>query len=408
MAFTRRTLLQRAGTVGLVSLTSGIKSAFASSALQKPLIVINLRGALDGLHTAPPLGDPLYSSARGALALSLGEDRLHGASKLDGLFGLHTALKNFGTLYTNKEALIVHAVASPYRDRSHFDAQDLIENGSPLPYSVRTGWLNRALGLLATYQDGQAVCVGSSLPLMLQGPAKTASWSPSSLPDVESDTLARLMHLYQNDPALSEPLAEALRLEKMLAGGIVMPETSAMPASANITGGLRAGRQTLQVKATLAVKLMLEANGPKTILIEGSGWDTHAGQAAAMAFWLSDLDQAIFTFKQGLGALWSETMLVVITEFGRTVAVNGTGGTDHGTGTLALIAGGAVHGGKVLADWPGLQNTKLYQGRDLMPTTDLRSVLKGVLMSHWGIDPTLLSQTVFPGSAKIRPLEGIA
>jgi uncharacterized protein (DUF1501 family) len=407
MMLTRRALLHASGMAGLAGFMPNIRAAYAASVQQKPLIVINLRGALDGLHVVPPLADPAYSTARRALALSLGDDRLHGASKLDSFFGLHTALKNFGALYQNREALVVHAVASPYRDRSHFDAQDLIENGSPHPYGLRTGWLNRALSLMASYEEGKAVCVGSALPLMLQGSAKTASWSPSSLPDVGDDTLARLMQLYQSDPAFSQPFLEALKLETMVADATMENQVPTMMPPAGIGGGFRAGRQALQTKAAIAVKLMREANGPTTILLEGGGWDTHAGQAGAMAYWLTDLDQAIQTFKQGLGALWSQTMLVVITEFGRTVAVNGTGGTDHGTGTLSFIAGGAIRGGRVLADWPGLQSAQLYQGRDLAPTTDLRSVLKGVLISHWNLNPDQLANSVFPESEKIKPLEGL-
>lgn len=370
---------------GLAAGVLPARLAFAAPPEDRRLVLILLRGAMDGIGTIIPYGDPAYAPARGALALAPGA----GARKLDGLFAAHEALAHFSALYAKGEALAVHAVASPYRDRSHFDAQNVLETGASRAYETGSGWLNRALGLI---KAPEAVAVGSALPVVLQGAARAGSWSPPLLEGVDAALLDRLMPLYGEDPALAQSLAEARRLAD-LAGG-------AEPA-----GGRR--RLRLTGSADVANRLMAAPGGPRIVVIESGGWDTHAQQPGALTRALADLDGALASLASGAGSAWDRTVVAVITEFGRTVAVNGTGGTDHGTGSAALLAGGAVRGGQVVADWPGLKPADLYENRDLKPTLDLRAFLKGVLADHLGIDPPALGSLVFPGSAQVRPLDGL-
>jgi uncharacterized protein (DUF1501 family) len=381
------THLSRRSLLGAALAAVPLRYAHAASLGRKRLIVITLRGGLDGLHWLPAYGDPAYAKARGALALSPGA----GALKLDSLFGLHAAMPQLAARYAAGQALFLHAVASPYRERSHFDAQNLLESGGTAPYRLQSGWLNRTLAALP---DARAVAVGAAMPLLLQGPAPASSWSPSTLPDVAEDTLTRLARLYAGDAQLDMPLRAALKLDAV---------------AGSDSGNAMGGRRGLALAATagIAVRLMREPQGPNIVAIEGGGWDSHAGQAAMLSARLGDLDQALATLNGGLKTAWRDTVAVVITEFGRTVAVNGTGGTDHGTGMAALLLGGGVKGGRVLADWPGLAPSALLDGRDVRPTNDLRALLKGVLSEHLGLDPGQLARSIFPDSGSVAPLSGL-
>ena len=396
------------------------------------LVVVILRGALDGLAAVPPYGDRDYAGLRREFALRPPGEK-GGALPLDGFFGLHPSLSFLGQCYAARELTVLHALASPYRDRSHFDGQDVLESGTPRPHASPSGWLNRALA--AAPQAGQretGVALGQNVPLLMRGPAAVTSWSPSKLTALDDDTLARITDLYAADPLLSTRLADALAANAIAAEsaggeadmtGAAAPAMSATPAGSGAAPGAKAAaaagagagagaannaRYAEVVRA--AAGFLSQDDGPKVAVFDTTGWDTHANEGGAegqLAGRLAALDAGLATLKQGLGPAWRHTAVLLITEFGRTAAINGTRGTDHGTATMALLVGGAVAGGRVIADWPGLATRSLYQGRDLAPTLDLRAVLKGVLDEHLSVPTRALEQTVFPDSSRVRPLRGL-
>ena len=379
------------------------KFARAADGRDPRTITVILRGALDGLATVAPVGDPDYATLHGAIALT--RDGPHAAPMLDSFFALHPSMPEFSRMYANKQAAVVHAVSTPYRDRSHFDGQDVLESGFAGPGRVQSGWLNRALQALPQGERvAGALAVGPTTPLVLRGSAPTVGWAPVALPQADDDTAMRLIELYKHrDVALATSLSQGIALEKQAQGDdIKRDDMKARPA-----GGPPA--QMRQV-ARGAAKLMAADDGPRIAALAFDGWDTHAnegGSVGRLANLLSGLDGALAEFESGLGPHWRDTVIVVATEFGRTARINGTEGTDHGTGTIALLAGGAVKGGRVIADWPSLKAASLYEGRDLAPTTDLRAVIKGVLADHLGISERALADAVFPDSAAAKPMKGL-
>jgi uncharacterized protein (DUF1501 family) len=368
----------------------------ASADVEGRFVLVILRGALDGLAAVPAYGDGIYAGKRGALAITAPQ------YKLDGTFALHPSLVHLHERYLAKELIAFHAVASPYRDRSHFDGQDLLENGTPQPKAAHDGWLNRLLPTLtASAQRGTdrvAMALSQNVPLVLRGGARVGSWAPSRLPPADTDTLQRIADMYSSDEYFATRLQTALAAEDV-AGGASMDG-----------GGRRDPLNGIGPLASAAGKFLADPDGPRIAVIEATGWDTHANQGAEngqLANRLRGLDQGLEDLRVALGDAWSRTAILVVTEFGRTVAVNGTRGTDHGTATIAFLAGGAVAGGRVVTDWPGLATSALYQGRDLRPTLDLRSICKGVLASHLGARERDLEGRVFPDSSAARPLEGL-
>jgi uncharacterized protein (DUF1501 family) len=374
------------------------KFARAADGRDPRLIVVILRGALDGLATVAPVGDPDYAGLHGSIALSANGP--HAAVMLDSFFALHPAMPEFARMYREKHAAVIHAVATSYRDRSHFDGQDVLESGFAGPGRVQSGWLNRALEALPKGERVMSgLAVGPTTPLVLRGAAPTVGWSPVALPQADDDTAMRLVELYQHrDPALATALTQGLQLEKAAQGDDMKPKPGANPVA------------QMRLVARGAAKLMAADDGPRIAALAFDGWDTHAnegGPVGRLAQLLSGLDGALAEFESGLGAHWRDTVVVIATEFGRTVHINGTDGTDHGTGTIALLAGGAVKGGRVISDWPSLKPASLYQGRDLLPTTDLRTVIKGVLHDQFGLAERVLAETVFPDSAAAKPMQGL-
>jgi uncharacterized protein (DUF1501 family) len=383
-------------------LTTRLAFAHASERQARFVLVI-MRGALDGLAAVPPYGDRDYAQLRREYALHAPGER-GGALPLDGFFGLHPALNFMQQCYAARELTVLHALASPYRERSHFDGQDVLENGSPRPHALATGWLNRALAAAPTPRQREAgVALGQNVPLVMRGPAAVTSWSPSKLGALDDDTLARITDLYAGDPLLATRLADALAANAMVDGG---GESAMEPAQAAAAPANNA-RYTEIVHA--AGGFLRQPDGPKVAVFDTTGWDTHANEGGAegqLAGRLGALDKALATLRQELGPAWSDTAVLLVTEFGRTAAINGTRGTDHGTATVAFLVGGAVAGGRVIADWPGLSTGALYQGRDLAATLDLRSVLKGLLTEHLSV-PAGALDTVFPDSAAAKPLRGL-
>jgi uncharacterized protein (DUF1501 family) len=398
-------------------LTSRVTFARAGERNARFVVVI-MRGALDGLAAVPPYGDPDYAGLRREVALHA-PGAAGGALPLNGFFGLHPALNFMQQCYAARELAVLHAVASPYRDRSHFDGQDVLEGGSPRAHATQTGWLNRALTQLPGRHSGElGVALGQNVPLVMRGPAGVASWSPSKMPALDEDTLARITDLYAPDPLLSVRLADALAADALIgADATEAPAGMSVAAPQTLSTGANAQAPRAQAYTAryaevtrAAAGFLRQEDGPKVAVFDTSGWDTHANEGGAegqLAGRLAALDAGLATLKQELGAVWADTAVLLITEFGRTAAVNGTRGTDHGTGAAAFLLGGAVAGGRVIADWPGLSTRALYQGRDLAPTLDLRCVFKGILQDHLAVPARALDEQVFPDSGAAKPLRGL-
>jgi uncharacterized protein (DUF1501 family) len=377
----RRSLL-RSGALGSLALGLVPRMAFAKAATERRFVFIIQRGACDGLSVIAPVGDPAFAGQRGDLARDFDD-----APKLDSMFALHPSLVKTAALYQGGQALFAHAVASPYRDRSHFDGQNVLETGGANAYQVRDGWLNRLLGVLPA-DEARAIAVAATVPMALRGPNKVSSYAASYLPDASADMMQRVSMLYASDSQLHALWSEAIATDKL-------------------AGGIADARQNAAATGTLAAKLLTPADGARIAMIETTGWDTHTGQRGRLATQLKALDAMLDALHAGLGSLWSDTLVLVATEFGRTVAINGTGGTDHGTASAAMLLGGAVKGGRVVADWPGLKPTQLYQGRDLKPTTPLDALIGGAVAEHFAVAPDRAMAALFPPSAKVAAINGL-
>jgi uncharacterized protein (DUF1501 family) len=374
-------------------------------------LTIVLRGALDGLAAVAPVGDPDWVRLRGDKALLI--DGANPALALDGFFALNPAMPELHRLYRAGQATIVHAAATPYRERSHFDGQDVLESGLAKPGATDTGWLNRALAALepggrVEANKSQAFAVGPVTPLIVRGAAPVMSWTPARLPPASDDTLLRLAALYRHtDPPLARVLEERMGLAVIAkAGGVAMAPEKGKPQP----GPGAQVRAYFAEAAGAAGKFMARPDGPRVGALAFDGWDTHQDEGAVggrLALLLGALDGALAAIEKEMGSAWRETVVTILTEFGRTARINGTEGTDHGTATVALLAGGALKGGRVIADWPGLGDASLHDGRDLKPTTDLRAVLKGVLKDHLRVADAVLAAKVFPDSVAAPPMTGL-
>jgi len=390
---------------GAAALAAALPRAVVAKAVtDSRLVVVILRGAMDGLAAVPPHGDRDYRALRGDLAIAA-PGQGDGAIDLDGFFGLHPSLAPLHDVYAKRQLAIVHAVATPYRDRSHFDGQDLLENGTVTPHAAHDGWLNRALGLVGGSQT-LGLAVGQSVPLILRGQAAVTSWSPVKLPEVSAEFLDRVADLYRNDPVFAPALAMGL-------GDQALVDKVSDAPGADDGGGvkmnmLRRGAGLVKTVTSTVGKLLADPAGPRVAVIDVPGWDTHANQGTAagrLAPVLAGLADGLVGLQQVMAPVWKKTVVLTLTEFGRTAHPNGTGGTDHGTATAAFVMGGAVNGGRVIAKWPGLSNAQLYQSRDLAPTADTRSICKAILRDHLGLPPAAIDRVVFPGSGEARPLE---
>jgi uncharacterized protein (DUF1501 family) len=365
------------------------------------------------LAVVAPVGDPDWVKLRGDKALVL--DGKTPALALDSFFALNPAMPNLHRLYKADQAAIVHASATPYRERSHFDGQDVLESGLPKPGRAESGWLNRALGGLepearVTRKDGRAFAVGPVTPLVVRGPAPVMSWTPRRIQPASEDTMARLLDLYHHtDTELARAIESRMELVTLAHAGdsASLAPTEGQPLPQGFPAQVRA---YFADAAGTAAKFLARADGPRIGALAFNGWDTHVDEGAdsgRLATLLGALDGAIAAVEKNMGDAWRETVVAVVTEFGRTARINGTNGTDHGTGTIAVLAGGALKGGRVIADWPGLKNSNLYEGRDLAATTDLRAVLKGLLKDHLRVTDQALADNVFPGSADVTAMAGL-
>ena len=390
----RRQMMGAALGAGAFGAVSSLGFAAGSNGSGKRFVFVVLRGGLDGLSAVPAVGDPEFAAARGPLA-QFGSAPL----ALDTTFALHPNLAQLHTMFTGGELVVVHAVGLPYRERSHFDAQQVLESGGVRPYELTTGWLGRAMAPSAA----KSLALNTTVPLVLRGPGVVDTWAPSALPDPSADLVARLERMYGNDMALATALQRAKSLHF---DGAMPPEMNAMNGKGMTNAG-RGGNFT--VLAQRAAEFLAQPNGPQAAVLELGGFDSHANQGnpnGALSNTLRQLDAGLAALREGLleSGTWSRTVVVVATEFGREVAVNGTLGTDHGSGGAAFVLGGAVKGGRVLVDWPGLGQRERFEGRDLRITTDLRAVLRGVLADHLQVAGKSLSNDVFPGSEGVKSL----
>ena len=391
------TLTRRATLAGLgVAATLGQCSlALAATEGERRFVVVILRGALDGMSAVVPYGDPGLRALRAPL-IPPAPGTPGGMGDLGGFYGLHPALVHALAMYRAGEFLVVHAVAGPWRVRSHFEAQDDLESGAP--ERLDSGWLNRVAGALPLGGSGgigQAMAVGVDLPLLLRGPARVGSWAPAGFGKVAPDLYARAAGLAAADSVIGPALAEGLREQGFT--------DATLGAAAQRRGKAAHGFVAL---AGAAGRLLAAPGGPRLAALEVDGWDTHVRQVPRLHYMLTELDRGLAALRASLGPAWGKTVVLAMTEFGRTARINGTHGTDHGTATVAFLAGGAVAGGRVVADWPGVAAGRLFQNRDLAPTRDLRSVAKGVLAGHLGLGAGALA-TVFPGSGGVTGLGGL-
>lgn len=394
----RRVFLAGAGA--FVAWANLPKAAYAAQGRDPRFVAVILRGAMDGLAVVPPVGDPDFPALRGDLAIGTGS--YGNTLPLDGFFALNDAMPLLHKRYQAGDALIVHAVATGYRDRSHFDGQDVLESGETGPRMSKTGWLNRAAAAIPAgdrVAPVQGLAAMPTVPLILRGDAPTLTWTPPELKVAKADTATRLLDLYSEvDPEFARVLSAGLDTDA-LAG--------AMDPVKGGGGGVAAAFKSL---ASGAAKLLVDDGGPRLAALSYDGWDTHTDEGAGdgrLANLLGALDGALEALATTMAPVWNDTAIVVMTEFGRTARINGNEGTDHGTATTALLLGGAVKGGRVLADWPGLKDSQLFEDRDLYPSLDLRGVLKGALRDHLGIAVADLSTKVFPDSIGIKPVDGL-
>jgi uncharacterized protein (DUF1501 family) len=370
------------------------------------LLVFVLRGALDGLATIAPFADPSWEQLRGPDALGIRGGPV--ALPLDNFFALNSAMPQLHALYQAREAVFFHAIATPYRERSHFDGQNILDSGFPAPGVEESGWLNRALCATAAegcvMRAGKGLAIGPTIPLLLRGPAPIVSWYPQKIRSLGDATLNKLLDLYRHtDARLAQIIERQIGIDaiaRIAPPLLSIQHTETKPRIYSTFSNL----------ARNAARFFSQPEGPRVGAIVFDGWDTHANEGESgghLSMLLGALDGAISSYKVQAHNAWKETVIVIITEFGRTARINGTNGTDHGTATVALLVGGALRGGRVIADWPGLRERDLYEGRDLLPTIDLRAVLKGVLRDHLRVPEATLESTIFPDSASARTVGGL-
>lgn len=378
MNYDRRQMMTMMG-LGAATLGFVPRIAFAKAPGETRFLFIIQRGAADGLALLSPHGDPAYQAARGAIA-----DREAGL-KIDSMFSLHPALTTMADMYGKGEAMLGHALATNYRDRSHFDVQNVLETGGTAPYAEKTGWMNRMLGLFPGEQV-KALALAPTIPPSLRGPNDVTSYAPSNLKEGDADLMGRISTMYAGDAQLGGLWGQAM-------------ETSKMAGEAGDVTGRRA-----EAVGQLIVNLMKPTDGARVMMVETTGWDTHTGQNGRLNALLKGLDTIISNVRTGMGPLWSQTMIVVATEFGRTVAGNGTGGTDHGTASAAFALGGGIGKSRIVSDWPGLAPSAQFEGRDLKPTAALEGFIVGRVAQHFQLDPAQVAKTLYPSLSGLKAL----
>ncbi len=422
--------------LGLTASFGDVHFALAHAPVENRFIVVLQRGAMDGMSALVPYGDPNLVQLRPAL-IPAAPGQPGGMFDLGGFYGLSPNFPNLAALYQGGEMLAVQAVAGPYRTRSHFEAQDLLQLGTAQT-DISSGWLNRALAELPARNGSSLLGLGAGIgmPLLLQGKMAAGSFAPDHFAMPSPDLASRIQALNAHDPLLGPAITQGLAAESfdatvMTLAGPAAPPSPAM-ADTGAMGGMMQGSGAISGGMTNAMsddrprapgdipkipggfpalatqigQLLAAQGGPRIAVFQLEGWDTHGNQVKALQRPMAGLDAGLLSLKTALGPAWAQTCVLVVTEFGRTARMNGTNGTDHGTAAAAFVLGGAVKGGQVAGTWPGLGSAQLYQNRDLAPTMDTRAVAKGILAQHLGLSPAALAR-VFPGSSTVEPLGGI-
>ncbi|MES2662746.1 MAG: DUF1501 domain-containing protein [Pseudomonadota bacterium] len=377
-----RRLFLGAGCLGTLAFAMPFRISFAqTAATNKRFIFIIQRGAADGLSMIAPLADPALTQLRGPLL-----ENAASGMQLDKLFHLHPAMAEIGKLYQSSHALFAHAIASNYRNQSHFDGQNILESGGTFAYAEKTGWLNRLTSQLSPNQN-KSLAIAQVIPMAMRGAAPISNYAPAQIPVASEDLLKRVSQMYQQDKLLNASWNGALKKRELID---------------DVQG------ESGKVMGELACRLMTPDDGTRIMMIETGGWDTHSAQTQRLNVQLKNLDQLIFSIKNGLGNIWNNTLVIVATEFGRTVAINNTGGTDHGTASSAMLfGGGMIRGGRVIADWPGLNPEQLLNKRDLKPTLSLESLIVSSLAEHYQMDPQQLAKGLYPGLKDLKLMEAV-
>lgn len=394
MKLSRRKFLQRTGVLGCSVAASPLLTPMSFAALpsKNRLVVIILRGGMDGLDVVQPYGDPAMAGLRPHLPFG----EAGGSFDLDGFFALHPGLGGLMPLWAKGELAFVHAVSTPYRDkRSHFDGQDLLEAGLGMDAlgRLRDGWLNRMLQVMPGADPHTGFVVGREEMLVMAGNAPVANWSPDTYLALSSQSRRLLEMVYHDDPLFNAAVTEALELAGGLAPEAMFGEPDMAMMQQQMVASLKGGAHK-RVARFAAARLREET---RVAAFSINGWDTHKGQKRALKGALAKLSDTILILQKELGPIWDKTAVLAMTEFGRTARENGTRGTDHGTGGAMLLAGGAIAGGQVFGDWPGLHEGDLYKGRDLMPVMDVRSLSAAAIQGLFGLDKAVLESAVFPG-----------
>lgn len=392
----RRRFLMRASALGCSLAASPLITpvTLAQAPGENRLVVIILRGAMDGLDVVRPIGDPLFRQYRPGLGMA----RDMSGTQLNSMFALHPAMSQLMPLWAQGELGFAHAVSTPYRDkRSHFDGQDLLEAGTGADVSgaaAKDGWLNRMLQVMPGADSQTAFAIGRSDMKLVAGSAPVSSWSPDGRIDMSPQARLLLEEVYHDDTLFRDTSAEAIAIAESL--GLASDDSFGM-SSKDLRAALKAAGRAgdASVLADFAARRLREE--ARIAAFSLGGWDTHSAQTRGIGRALDGLQAAILTLREGLGPTWERTAVVAVTEFGRTARENGTRGTDHGTGGAMVLAGGAIKGGRVFGDWPGLDEADLYARRDLMPTSDVRSYIAWLMRGMYGLDAHALEQTVFPG-----------
>jgi len=397
--------LNRRHFIGMTAATAslsflGTPSLQAASPTDPRLVFIFLRGGLDGLGAVPTPNDADYKKLRPTLAMSASE-----TLPLDDVFALHPSLVNFERLYSDGQATVFHGIASPNRDRSHFDAIRQLEQGSESLDSITDGWLGRASTLLYPGEEAASIALSNSVPLSLLGADNVVNWAPSKLPPAPSAFLDVLETLYEGDSQLKNALLAGRSADDIAASS---DSGGAMSGgSNNMMGGAVAAPGSPAGLAASAGLFLSQDDGPRIAMLDIGSYDTHQNEAADLNGRLKELDDSFAALEANLGDAWKHTSIFAVSEFGRTVAENGTRGTDHGTGGVAFLAGGAVSGGSIKANWQGLSDEALFENRDLVPAFDVRSVMKAILIDHMHMNQNQVQNDIFPDSEEAVKMEGL-
>lgn len=410
---TRRVFLRGSAItmVGMGQVPMWLARAAASEGRkQKTLVAIFMRGAADGLNIVVPFGDPRYRELRPTLGLqpprpqddSPNNGPFGPVIDLDGKFGLHPGLRHFKELWDKRQLAIVEAAGSPDPSRSHFDAQDYMESGTP--GKTGNGWLNRALGEPGPDASPlRAVALSNRVPRTLRGEYEAVALGnvqDFNISDQERLAILRNMYSLTSDATMRRTGKDAFEAMKMLqamareqtpSGGGQAPASG--PVLPNSRPSYNAGGQLGRNLQELA-RLIKSGAGVEAAFAEVDGWDHHQNENNQLANLLNQFSNAIAAFCQDLGDRMEDVVIVTMSEFGRTVEENGTGGTDHGHGSLMTVLGGPVYGGKIYGTWPGLEREQLFESRDLAVTTDFRTVLSELVRGHLGRSDL---SSVFPG-----------